>query len=231
MCCPSSSIPYLLSLASIFLICGVGVLTVGFATDNWVRHSVDREHLKTAIANSEEQLGNFHRHEEYFTRTRGLWNICFMTAEQADLPTQPYGGGNITLTPVDKPCRRLSFALDPKMTNDETTRIHLMRLSVGLFAGGFFLFLICFITGLVACWRRGAAHTLVTGLLVFFAALFCAAGVAVFHGYEHMELFELKTPNSGFKTTWSPEVVDSTTSAYWWSYIVVWVGDGLCIIT
>lgn len=92
MCCPSSSIPYLLSLASILLICGVAILAVGFATDNWVRYTVDRDALKRAISQDDEQLTNFLRHEEYFSRTRGLWYVCFSTTDPAELPTHPYEG-------------------------------------------------------------------------------------------------------------------------------------------
>lgn len=271
MCKNNTCATVMLAFATIFLLAGVIIVGLGFATDNWLIFTVDRNSvinsflatepsldrdqlsvILTRYSNAEEgseltptalqnELGQNENlygwavNEEYVNRTRGLWHVCFPDL----IPYLPYGEINRTL--LDTLCRKIQFTNEEGYNTDESTRIHLLRLTLGLFAAGFFLFLVAFLTGMVGCFKRSSGFTSSTGTLVMFAALFCAAGIAVFHGYIYMEEQEhvnddeengnqILRPRFGYKKTWNLELREATSVRYGWSYILAWVGVGLCLI-
>ncbi|XP_014677738.1 PREDICTED: uncharacterized protein LOC106817577 [Priapulus caudatus] len=110
----------------------------------------------------------------------------------------------------------------------------MLRLTLGLFAAAFFLFIIAFMTSCVSCLRYSAGCSSTSGTVVLFAASFCVAAIGVFHGYLLMEEDENKDiwqPPFGYKRVWSNLLRENTTQTYAWSYIVTWVGIFLVLLS
>ena len=67
--------------AQVFALIGLIVLAVGFATNNWLEHYVDRDGLQELILKNstlEYDLVSFNTSEIFFSRALGLFQKCFM---------------------------------------------------------------------------------------------------------------------------------------------------------
>uniref|UniRef100_A0A915KK69 Uncharacterized protein n=1 Tax=Romanomermis culicivorax TaxID=13658 RepID=A0A915KK69_ROMCU len=112
------------------------------------------------------------------------------------------------------------------LSDDEKTRMHLMRTCVAFYIIGLAFLFFCLLCGVCGCWRRSASLILSTGILLLFATLFLAAAMAVWHGVDYMQREVIEQP--GFYKTWEPILRSNTDISYGWSYIVAWVG--ICCI-
>jgi len=112
---------------------------------------------------------------------------------------------------------------------DQTTRMHLMRMTVAFYVVGLAFLALCLFTGIAGCWRRSGSLILTTGILLLFAVLFLAASMALWHGVDYLEREVLDVPP--FYRSWEPLLKQTTTFNYGWSYIVSWVGIGFVLIS
>ena len=63
------------------------------------------------------------------------------------------------------------------------------------------------------------------------SGLLTAGAMGLFHGVEHYEKLKVTDSSSVelFMSTWSDQLKEATTIRYDWSYIVAWVGVGMCL--
>ena len=67
--------------------------------------------------------------------------------------------------------------------------------------------------------------------LIFFSGLLSAGAMGLYHGVEHYEKLKISEESDVelFKTSWSKPLLDNYETRYDWSYIVAWVGVGMCL--
>uniref|UniRef100_A0A1I7WX10 AA_permease domain-containing protein n=1 Tax=Heterorhabditis bacteriophora TaxID=37862 RepID=A0A1I7WX10_HETBA len=76
--------------------------------------------------------------------------------------------------------------------------------------------------GILGCWRRSPKIILVTSLILLFAVLFLAAGMASWHYVNYLERYVLDV--APFYKAWEPILKTTTRFNFGWSYIVSWIG-------
>ena len=55
--------------------------------------------------------------------------------------------------------------------------------------------------------------------------------MGLFHGVDHYEKVKITEPSSiePFASSWDPLIKENTDTRFDWSYIVAWVGVGMCL--
>jgi len=226
-----------LCFASIFSLVSAALLAIAFSTDNWQVISVRRAELRQAAQDNrnEDILSQFDNSPLYFTRTRGLFRECF-PGEKTNAPTD----GKIIelyMSPVETWCHNLDYFIpdDARETKDFTqenmTRIHMGRSMIALFIAGFFCMFIAFITGVVGCWKTAYGHITASAVMMLLASLLSAGGMGLWHGVEHYEKMKITEQSEIelFVKGWPNILQKATDFRYDWSYIVAWVGVGMCV--
>jgi len=225
-----------LCFASIFSLVSAALLAIAFSTDNWQTIIVQREALKQEAerTNNEAILNSFDRSPLYYPRTRGLFRECFH-GEKAQAPQL---GDDLYMSPVETWCHNLNYYIpdDTRETKDfskeNMTRIHMGRSTIALFISCFVMMFIAFITGVIGCWKTGHSHIFASASLMLIACLMSAGAMGLWHGVEYFEKEKINDDHNNvelFVKAWDPLVREFTSFRYDWSYIVAWVGVGMCL--
>ncbi|PAV64116.1 hypothetical protein WR25_01492 [Diploscapter pachys] len=154
----------------------------------------------------------------YFSRTYGLFQICFPDTVPSDIGS---------FSKFGSPCIENQDYFPPSTkqenyTTAELQRLYLLRASVILYCLGILFVLICLIIGVFGCWKRSPKLILATSLMLLFAVLFLASGMALWHYVNYMERYVLET--DPFYKSWEPILKLVTRFNFGWSYVVSWIG-------
>lgn len=222
-----------LCFASIFSLVAAALLAISFSTDNWRVITINRDAIKQSA--TQDILDKFDTSPLYFTRTRGLFRECF----PGEKTNAPIDGVIVDLymSPVETWCHNLNYYIpdDAQETKDfkeeNMARIHMGRSMIALFIAGFFCMFIAFTTGVVGCWKTAPGHIVSSAIMMLLACLLSAGAMGLYHGVEHYEKLKINESSDVelFKSSWSKLLTDNFETRYDWSYIVAWVGVGMCL--
>jgi len=224
-----------LCFASIFSLVSAALLAIAFSTDNWQTINVHRAKLRSAAesSNNQEILSKFDTSPLFFPRTRGLFRECFPGEKDVNAPQNL----PVYLSPVETYCHNINYYIpdDARETQgfskENMTRIHMGRSTIALFISCFVMMFIAFITGVIGCWKTGHSHILASAALMLVACLMSAGAMGLWHGVEYFEKEKVneKSDVELFVKGWDPLLDQYTDFRYDWSYIVAWVGVGMCL--
>merc|ERR1711892_300995 len=239
-----------LAFATIFSLVSVALLAIAFSTDNWITIAVKRNVLKdnmetlaTQLGKSESDVGmDMKQSPLYYTRTRGLFRECFPGEKTDDVENTNAPIGEVVdlyMSPVETWCRNLNYYIPDdndqtkNLSQEEMSRIHMIRALVALFIVGFFFMFISFMVGIRGCWKTSPSNITASAILMLIACLFSAGGMGLWHGVEHWERNKITKGSDTelFTQSWPQELKDNTEFKYEWSYIVSWIGVGLALIS
>merc|ERR1712018_660797 len=203
---------------------------------NWKVIAVDRANLRSQAEDRgvDRILQEIDFSPLYYTRTRGLFRECFpgekSNAPQGDLV-------ELYMSPVETWCHNINYYIpdeegETKNFNMEMmARIHMGRAMIALFITAFFFMFVSFITGVVGCWRTSPSNINGSAILMLIAFLFSAGGMGLYHGVDHYEKMKIteKSLIEPFVGSWDPFLIELTDIRFDWSYIVAWVGVGMCL--
>lgn len=214
-----------LSLATISAIISVSLLSIAFSTDNWLSYDVKRNNIQSYAAkhsDSQALLDSINSKYFYYTRTRGLFRICYPKERP------PQSSVEIYLSPVETHCSNIDYFPNnnddkpPTSNDDSTARLHLARSCIALFILSFLAVFCAFWTGLSGCWKRSAGSITATAILMLMACLLAAGAMGLWHTVEFFE--KEKVVGEEFYQQWNSILRDNTRVSYDWSYIVAWAG-------
>ncbi|XP_037959543.1 uncharacterized protein LOC119688933 [Teleopsis dalmanni] len=162
----------------------------------------------------------------YYTRTRGLFRICF-PKERPPVSTVP-----TYLSPIETHCSNIDYFPvldDDKLSNeDATSRLHLARSCVALYIISFLTLFCAFWTGLSGCWKRSSGAITATSILLLASCLLAAGAMGLWHTVEFFE--REKVVGEDFFQQWNTVLKDNTKIVYDWSYAVAWAGIATCLL-
>jgi len=218
-----------LSLGTIAAVISVSLLAISFSTDNWIRYDIkNRSKLKDTLEQDGINLESKNAELIYYTRTKGLFRICFPT--MGERPSI-----KLYLSPVETYCTNIDYLITDEnnvqetFTNDETSKLHMSRGMISLFILSFLFMFISFWTGIIGCWRRSSGNITSTSILILLACLFSAGGMGLFHGIEYYENEKLTTGGNDYYKDWPQPLKNATSISYDWSYIIAWISVGLSL--
>lgn len=220
-----------LSLATIAAIVSVALLSIAFSTDNWLSYEVKRNNIQNYAAkhpDSQSLLESVNNKYYYYTRTRGLFRICYPKERP------PASAVEIYLSPVETHCSNVDYFpdMDDEKTlqpnDDAITRLHLARSCVALFVLSFVSVFCAFWTGLSGCWRRSAGAITATAILMLLTCLLAAGAMGLWHTVEFFE--KEKVVGEEFYQQWTNVLRDNTRISYDWSYVLAWAGVASSLI-
>lgn len=219
-----------LSLATISAIIAVALLAIAFSTDNWLNYEVKRNSIQTFASkhvDSQLILESLNTKFYYYTRTRGLFRICYPKERP------PASSVEIYLSPVETHCSNIDYfpdTPDDKLSpnDDSTARLHLARSCIALFILSFVTLFCAFWTGLSGCWKRSAGAITATAILMLATCLLSAGAMGLWHTVEFFE--KEKVVGEEFYQQWSTVLRDNTKISYDWSYIIAWAGVAASLI-
>jgi len=237
-----------LCFASIFSLMSAALLAIAFATDNWQMINVQRENLtpESLVTDSVPDSNAAQRLLDagpiYYTRTRGLFRECFLGQKEPGknqpIP-KPDGVVDLYMSPVETWCHNINYYIPDegretqKFTSDKMTLIHMGRSMIALFITAFFCMVLSFFTGVVGCWKTAPSHITTSAVLMLFACLLSAGAMGLWHGVEHFEKMKITEVDPEgiefFVRGWPKILIDNTSFRYDWSYIVAWIGVGMCL--
>ncbi|XP_019875321.2 uncharacterized protein LOC109603273 isoform X2 [Aethina tumida] len=220
-----------LSLATITSIIAVALLSIAFATDNWLYIEVKRTNIQNYLSKhsdvqSQALLDSVNSKYYYFTRTKGLFRICYPKERPPTVKTY--------LSPVETHCNNVNYYIPDEnnetrdFTDDAWTRLHMGRSMIALFIISFLAVFAAFCTGVTGCWRRSPGNITATAILMLLACLLSAGAMGLWHGVEYYE--KEKVVGEEFYQQWSNVLRDNTRVNYDWSYMLAWVGVGWSLI-
>ncbi|XP_046399208.1 uncharacterized protein LOC124165754 isoform X2 [Ischnura elegans] len=218
-----------LSLATITAIVAVALLAIAFSTDNWLYIDVKRSKIQTYAQRSghDSLKSSIDSKYIYFTRTKGLFRICYPKERPAKVP--------LYLSPVETHCMNIDYFIPDvdnqtkQFSEDAMTRLHMGRSMIALFILAFFTVFIAFWTGVAGCWRRSPGNITATAILMLFSCLLTAGGMGLWHGVEYYE--KEKVIGEEFYQQWDNVLRDNTDITYDWSYIIAWIGVGWALVS
>ncbi|VDK64471.1 unnamed protein product [Onchocerca ochengi] len=222
------SSPLLLSLTSVFGLLGLALITLALATDSWTDYQVNRREIINAMNRNTELNArlkdNVVRNPLYFSRSYGLFLVCFTDAVPSDIGSFSKFGSpciwNDDYYPLD--------AAYEKYDSLQIYRYYAMWGAAILYLLGLVVFIICSIFGMVGCWRRSTKIVLTTALLMLFSVMFLAGSMACWHLVNYLERHVLDIPP--FYKSWEPILKQGTRFSYGWSYVVSWVGIAFILL-
>jgi len=217
-----------LSLATICAVISVALLAIAFSTDNWLRIDVKRDKLKSRLDESSSITPTeLETKELYFTRTKGLFRVCFPNERPSKTP--------LYLSPVETYCRNIGYYIPDdndvvsEFSNDEVIKLHMSRGMIALFILSFLFVFIAFWTGVSGCWRRSSGNITSTAILMLVACLLSSGGMGLWHGVEYYETEKL-TGDQYYKD-WPNELKSSSTLSLDWSFYISWLSVGFSLIS
>ncbi|XP_017785594.1 PREDICTED: transmembrane protein 114 isoform X3 [Nicrophorus vespilloides] len=214
-----------LSLATITSIIAVTLLTIAFATDNWLRIEVKRAEIqdflsKHSDAQSQALLDSVNSKYYYYTRTKGLFRICYPKERPPTVKTY--------LSPVETHCNNINYFIPDdnnetgNFTDDAWTKLHMGRSMIALFVISFLAIFSAFCTGVTGCWRRSPGNITATAILMLLACLLSAGAMGLWHGVDYYE--REKVVGEEYPQQWSSVLQDNTEVSYDWSLVLGWMG-------
>ncbi|XP_035707397.1 uncharacterized protein LOC110848425 isoform X1 [Folsomia candida] len=221
-----------LSLATIAAVISVALLAISFSTDNWIRIDVRRNKIKERVQNDPSSIDNpddLQDNPLYFTRTKGLFRVCFPTPERPSSSKVA-----LYLSPVETYCMNIDYFIPDEdnvtadFTPDQMNRLHMGRSAIALFILAFFFVFIAFWTGVAGCWRRSSGNITATAILMLLTCLFSAGGMGLWHGVEYYETEKLS--GSEYFKDWPQALKASSVWSYDWSYVLAWIGVGWSLV-
>jgi len=223
-----------LSIGTVAAVLSVALLSIAFSTDNWLRIDVKREKLKDRLTrelDSAQLPDDFDTNPIYFTRSKGLWRICFGNNGGG----KPALGPLIYLSPVETYCMDIDYYipdtenLTSSFSQDEMGRLHMSRAMLSLFILSFLFLFLAFWTGVAGCWRRSSGNITTTAILVLVSCLLSAGGMGLWHGVEYYEQEKLSSEN--YYRGWSPQLRELSFKNLDWSFYLAWISVGLSLIS
>lgn len=219
-----------LSIATISAIIASALLAIAFSTDNWLYYEVKRSNIQAFAAkhptDSEALLTSMNTKYYYYTRTRGLFRVCYPKERPPTSAVPTY------LSPVETHCSNVDYFPnidEEKSPNDDSTsRLHLLRSCVTLLIISFVTIFCAFWTGLSGCWKRSAGAITATAILLLAACLLAAGAMGLWHTVEFFE--KEKVVGEDYYQQWNTVLKDNTKVSYDWSYVVAWTGVGTCLL-
>lgn len=219
-----------LSLATITAIVSTALLAIAFSTDNWVYIEVKRSAIQAYAAKrggQEALLESMNTKYYYYTRTKGLFRVCFPKERPPTVETY--------LSPVETHCMNIEYFL-PDVDNqtrgfseDAMTRLHMGRSAIALFIVAFFAIFIAFWTGIAGCWRRSPGNITATAILMLLACLLSAGAMGLWHGVEYYE--KERVVGEEFYQQWNKVLKDNSYIGYDWSFFLAWTGVGMSLLS
>ncbi|KAK9719710.1 PMP-22/EMP/MP20/Claudin tight junction [Popillia japonica] len=223
-----------LSLATITSIIAVALLTIAFATDNWLYIDVKRANIQSYLSTHKDEttlLENLHSKYYYYSRTKGLFRICYPKERPPTVKTylSPVETHLKTyLSPVETHCNNINYYIPDEnnetsgFTDDAWTKLHMGRSMIALFIISFLAVFSAFCTGVTGCWRRSPGNITATAILMLLACLLSAGAMGLWHGVEYYE--KEKVVGEDFYQEWSPILQENTEIVYDWSFVLGWLG-------
>lgn len=220
-----------LSIAAITSLFATIFLITAFATDNWLMVDVNRNSIRSFLerhndTQSQALLQNLQNKYYYYTRTKGLFRICY--------PNERPKSNKIYLSPVETYCNNINYYVTEDsgstkdFTDDAWTRLHMARSVIALFILTFITVSICFFTGIAGCWCQSPSNITATALLMLLACLLSAGAMGLWHGVEYYE--KEKVVGEEFYQQWSSMLRENSRIYYDWSYMLAWVGVSFTLI-
>jgi len=220
---PSS--PVLLSLSAVFLFVGSCIIIAAGVTTDWTLYEVDR---KAIVGNQDvaKKIGDsFLRNPIYFTRTYGLYHICFPNNVPTDIGSYTY----LTSTCIQNPDLTPQSAVYEKYNSNQKLRYYALTGTLVCFLLGVACLMISMFIGIISCWSQRTRYIKMTGGVLGFALFFFVAAMVLFHLVQHLEINVLKTPP--FIGSWDSSLRQATDSKYGLSYYGYWIGLGFLAAT
>jgi len=219
-----------LCFASIFSLVSAALLAIAFSTDNWQNIA-----FKTPVPTEGEFSSikqDWRTSPLFFKRTRGLFRECFL-GEKQNAPT----GVELYMSPVETWCHNINYYIPDEgnetknLSMEQMARIHMGRAMIALFITAFFFMFVSFITGVVGCWRTSPSNINGSAILMLIAFLFSAGGMGLYHGVDHYEQMKIADQSweEPFVKGWPEDLQNITIFRFAWSYIIAWVGVGMCL--
>ncbi|CAD6193032.1 unnamed protein product [Caenorhabditis auriculariae] len=216
------SSPFFLSLASVFTLIGLTLVSVAVLTDNWNEVQVNRREIINAFKREPElnvKLQNAFGHNIlYFSRTYGLLNVCFPDTVPQEIGSFTKFGSpciwNNEFTPTE--AKREHF------TSAEWYRLYAYRGSIVCYAAGIAIVAISLISGIFGCWNRSRKLIVVTSVLLLVASLAMSLAMFGWHyvAYTDRNVLDMEP----YYKSWEPVLKLTTRQNYGWSYFVSWIG-------
>ncbi|XP_045771906.1 uncharacterized protein LOC123871903 isoform X1 [Maniola jurtina] len=221
-----------LSIATITAIVAAALMAIAFSTDNWLYVEVKRNNIQTYVTentdiNSQAILESLNTKYFYFTRTRGLFRICY--------PKERPPTVEIYLSPVETHCSNVDYFIPDEnnetkgLSDDAMNRLHMARSTVALFIVAFLSLFIAFWTGVVGCWKRSPGNITATAILMLVTCLLSAGAMALWHGVEFYE--KEKLVGEEYFQQWPHVLRQYSRVWYDWSYMVAWCGVALSLLS
>lgn len=210
-----------LSLATITAIVATALLAIAFSTDNWLYTEVRRSQIKDYASKrggQEALLEAMNTKYYYYTRTKGLFRICFPKERPPTVETY--------LSPVETHCMNIEYYLPDSdnltrgFSEDAMTRLHMGRSAIALFILAFLTIFIAFWTGIFGCWRRSPGNITATAILMLLACLLSAGAMGLWHGVEYYE--KERAVGEEFYQQWNNVLRSETVTTHDWSYVIAW---------
>ncbi|VIO86387.1 Uncharacterized protein BM_BM4292 [Brugia malayi] len=167
---------------------------------------------------------NVVRNPLYFSRSYGLFLVCFSDAVPSDIGSFSKFGSPCIWNDDYHP----SDAAYEKYDSLQTYRYYAMWGAAILYLLGLVVFIICSVFGMIGCWRRSTKIVLTTALLMLFSVMFLAGSMACWHLVNYLERHVLDMPP--FYKSWEPILKQGTRFSYGWSYVVSWVGIAFILL-
>ncbi|VVD04503.1 unnamed protein product [Leptidea sinapis] len=173
--------------------------------------------------NSQAILESLNTKYFFYTRTRGLFRICY--------PKERPPTVEIYLSPVETHCSNVDYFIPDEnnetkgLSDDAMNRLHMARSTVALFIVAFLSLFIAFWTGVVGCWKRSPGNITATAILMLVTCLLAAGAMALWHGVEFYE--KEKVVGEEFYQQWPNVLKDNSSIWYDWSYILAWLSVGV----
>lgn len=210
-------------------------MAIAFSTDNWLYIEVKRSNIQTYAAdnsagnslNSQSILDSLNNKYYFYTRTRGLFRICY--------PKERPPSVEIYLSPVETHCSNVDYFIPDEnnetkgLSDDAMNRLHMARSTVALFIVAFLALFIAFWTGVVGCWKRSPGNITATAILMLVTCLLSAGAMALWHGVEFYE--KEKVVGEEFYQQWPNILRENSRVWYDWSYMVAWCSVGLSLLS
>jgi len=203
----------------------MALVAIAVNTDHWTHTEVNREAVVENNMGDSMEL-------QYFTRTRGIFRVCFPDTERPLVGTP-----GLFLSLVEDWCFIRDYKVTPlmrglwsptNMSDYGVIQLHLSRTTPCLLALYLFIMCIMGILGLSGCWNQSSSKLIATAAIQLFSALVGACAMATWHAALFMEMEKVYEP--GFPLTWPLWLQKASSVSTGWSYIMSWVGICLTLL-